>query len=448
MVLRKITARTRQSLGEPGALSIPTSDAVKHYFTGCSSVTESEADLAETIFHEMKNRELWLECDCRPEGTRPALICAAEPMTLRRMPSPPNPPHAETCCFGNRQRDEASVLPERSVPDRDLTVHGGYTDEPTPRAIGQGGGDRMRLPFISQVMFRILEATCTNRVLHDENPYERPDALNIYRRVRDLRLCGDGDQAISVQKMLVTAGTEGISIGRIKALKEQIGGYDPLAWPRGVRPQGYLMGLANGHSYNEPAERYELDMVDWRNPVFIEARPRIFAELTPSRARQPYIGIVSLAKPTRDASKVFGLRCYLQPCLSPNSWFPVDSNNERTTLKALINVRSVLPPGARMDIRKPLFDEEVHSANGPERCRPDFVLKITNSQDKEIEIAVETMGSVEDDYIDQKSRTHQIMLKKYAHLEKHDLSRSDPIVSAASTRQFEGKIIKLINSLI
>jgi hypothetical protein len=445
MVLRIIEARIRT---DRGALAVRQSDLLKNYFTGRNPVDEAEADDAEIVFQSLRARDQWLACDCQPEDSPAPLLCTASPMTLRRMPAP-NPSHAAACCFVRRKRNEASeIMPRWEAPGDDLLVHGGYGADREAQAAGQGGGgDRSRLPFISQVMFRILHDSGRNAVFHNENPVGRLDALATYKRMGNVRLCGHDDTEVKVRDMLVTASDERTSIPRIMQLKERIAEYDPSTWPGRGRPQGYMMGIATGFRYDEAAGHYELNMYGWDRSIFIDARPRIFAEATPTDARSPYICIVSYAKATRDGG-VRGLRCYLQPCFAPDSWFPVDSDKERDTMEVLLDVRSEFAGRLQIDIRKPLFDEKLDVENEIDnRFRPDFILWAKHPGRRPTPIAVETMGSNDQVYRDRKIRTHSLMLRRYRHLIKHDLSGSSSEVRSRATADFVEELSKLLSNL-
>jgi hypothetical protein len=292
-------------------------------------------------------------------------------------------------------------------------------------------------------MFRILHESGRNVVFHNEDPFGRPDAINVYNRMEKTRLCGRDDKEIKVQEMLVTASAEGPTTGHIIRLKERIDKFDPAIWPGRGRPQGYMMGVATGFRYDEKRERYELNMLGWKRPVFIDARPRIFAEVTPTHARSPYICIVSYAKAT-PRGRARGLRCYLQPCLAPDSWFPVDSSKEKATMKELLRVRSELADDIQLDIQKPLFDVEVK--DGDEvvgKCRPDFVLWVKRAG-RSKPIAIETMGSADPVYRNRKLGTHKLMRRKYRYLIEHDLSSSNAGANTVATEVFRDKLANLI----
>lgn len=423
MVLRYVEAVTKAHVADVGDSDVDS--AVKNYFADHRVLHEDDATAALHVHDTMKGHNYWLACDCEPaDGTVPFLH-AARPAQLRRSPAP-NPDHHPDCRFVNRTyADGTDVEPSRVKNDEDLAVH----DEFAVPGVGRGSGGSghtayRRLPGISRVLFKALAAAKVNKLAHGADIEAPGVATRVWDQSYQLTLCGAGAERVSLKSMLVTADSanQRTGIGRISDLKERVRGYQGT-WPSGSRPHGFMIGMMSGFQWDADHERFNLQMVGWSNPQFIQTRPNVFAEQADRLTRQPYIGVVSYALPARQANVPFGMRCFLQPCFSPESWFPVDSNFERETVRTTIEWRDQLPDGWTVDIEKPLFDELVPMPNGDNvPCRPDFILTVKRGGTFVRTIAVETMGIIGVEYEIRKRRTHPAMLKRWKWLVQHDMT--------------------------
>lgn len=118
----------------------------------------------------------------------------------------------------------------------------------------------------------------------------------------------------------------------------------------------------------------------------------------------------------------FIARVFYKPCLGDDEWFPVDSEYERKTLRALIRFKRAHPELGIQKISKPLFDQPV-GTSGTTYCKPDFVITFKRNGDaKEKTVAIETMGFADANYEARKSRTHPLMFNKYRGLIQHSFA--------------------------
>lgn len=428
MVLSLITKdRSRQR-----PLRRKTSDLLKAYYAGNATVSEGETVRAQRIFSILRNKEYYVVCDCeRPnddecpvvltllEAENSPLRVAALPGVLRAMPSNSNTPHNEQyCVFSLGSASTSFVAPSTQAPrDDNLAVFSSY---PKARQLSRGRAHQrsgtnnsFRPPSISQVLFRVIEEAKLNTF--DGTTNNRPHSLRAFLASQTLHLAAD----FSLQKALVTGNPdeEDQGVGHIIRLKQKI--TNVALWPEGTRPQGFWCGVVSGYRSNVKKKRFDVTIKGWENLQHIETRPHVFGGYIPGSVRQPYIAIFGYALPEENSDTVQGLRCFMQPCLDDDCWFPVDSDYERRTLRELIHFKSDHPELGIIKISKPLFDQQVGTSQS-KYCKPDFIVTFKRKgDDSEKEVAIETMGFADVDYEARKSRTHPLMLEKYKGLIQH-----------------------------
>jgi hypothetical protein len=422
MTLRIVDADTREIIRE---LGIELSNHIKGFFAAHVDMSEDHAEEALLIWDEMKEYGHRLACDCRP-GINPApLLVAALPDQIRRMPKTTNEEHGEKCVFLNRSgRSDPRIEPNRSpLAENNLTTHVPFADPDRERnnTKGRRDGAGGRVHGIARVLFTLLEKSFVNWIFHGERHDSRKCANKINRVADKLVMCSDRHNKIMAGEMLVTATEYGPGVKEITELRKKIANFDDNNWPKGSRPHGYMCAMINSVEKNSEEGRFELSLENWEKKQFLEVRPHVFAEGIRC-IRAPYIGVISYALPNRTSDVTYGMRCYMQPCLDEDSWFPVDSDYERHTVEAIIKWRSEFQDGWTIDIKKPLFDEMVEDDDGELRpCRPDFVLRVQRHKQLVRDVAVETMGFDTVEYEERKKRTHPLMRRRWDLLVEHDM---------------------------
>ncbi|MGM4998294.1 hypothetical protein AB8A05_06120 [Tardiphaga sp. 538_B7_N1_4] len=405
-----------------GDLDDDLGDVLVRYFAARSRMDENDAELALEVFDDMKSLEYWLICRCRRDASRRPLLGAVDPATLRRLPTPRDA-HSESCPFQQRRGHGETVVDPSRVHERNggLTIFPAFVQPRGNEAIRGGSSNRRRtLPRISNVLFQSLDAAEVNVLRHDEYPGDRDDSKRVYGAARTLPLVV-GNVPLALSEALVTL-SERDNLGKVIMLRRRLEAAE--GWPAGSRAQGYACCVVESVDFNRDRERYELIRRSSNYPLFVEARPHVFAEGIRTNRRAPFIAIVGYSKPQRHAAEVLGLRCFMQPCYDRNCWFPVDSRFERFTLETLLDWRrKTLPRNIRVDFRKPLFDSSVQVLNGQYGThRPDFVATVMILGKPPFDVAIETMGIDEADYSDRKERTHPLMLQDHGLLVQHDLT--------------------------
>lgn len=439
MTMREIERNGRNVVRE---LNHSTSDAVKRYFTTSTPIPEDVAEEALRVWDRLRERELWLECDCRPgHNPRPRLY-AAEPGQIRRFPNNgKNTPHSPDCVFSRRGSSAArEILPVREVrQDGEFAIHGAFSEPgrngSSSSATATGGKRRNSL---ASILFNICEKSEVSSLGHGLQVGPQTHAKYVDEWASVQTMCRDAITRISLGEMLVCAGGYSVGIERLKKLRETLLNIE--TWPSGGRPHGYLIGVVSDFSENKEKGWYELSFIGWKQPQRLDARPHVFAEGS-NRNRSPYLAIVSLAHPDRSSDKIHGIRCYMQPCLSETNWFPVDSGLERETVRILQEWRESLPDEVTADITKPLFDTMTDDGKA---CRPDFLLTIRLKGNFVQTIAVETMGSISIAYEESKKITHPRMRQIWKHLAIHDLT----ISSSRARMAAQADLIKALDAII
>lgn len=415
------------------------SDVVKQYFALHANMNEAEMNEALWVFDEMKSGDLRLACDCQNGLTTP-LLNAAYPSQLRRMRSP-NPKHATNCVFGNRSTAHDGIItPSRDRPliAEPLGVHGPFANPENNRG-GGGRGERngRHLPALSRVLFTLLSQAGINQVIYGEEPRSVYDQMqSIFEAAGSCTVCRDETTKVFLKEVLGTYPAFKLngewSPSHI-TLKDNLNDWDN-PWPRNSRLQGYACALIDGFEENKVAKRFEAHIHNFKHPIHLKYRPHIFAEGSSSSIRAPYIAIISFAQPTRDEERILGLRCYAQPCFDEKNLFPVDSDKERDTLRA---IETFLEdhPNISANITKPLFKLKVPGFP-EETCVPDFEIEVLDDNDDIARrVVIETMGIGSLEYEDSKSRTHPLMARRGI-LVQHDMIGSSTRLNERNTDLF------------
>lgn len=166
--------------------------------------------------------------------------------------------------------------------------------------------------------------------------------------------------------------------------------------------------------------------------------------------RQPPYWVLAIVDRDRDGNARFR-EAFAQHAFSLAQPVPLDSRYERHTLEILFGVVEwVRKRGVDVTVAKPLFDREVRQLDGPSLwCRPDFELtfrtvKAGASSRRLHRIVIETMGADEPEYLERKSRTHEVMRHRGILIE-HQVERDRrlPECDNAFFRRVAAKILTL-----
>ncbi|MGC9272157.1 hypothetical protein, partial [Acidiphilium sp.] len=184
------------------------------------------------------------------------------------------------------------------------------------------------------------------------------------------------------------------------------------------RPHGIFITAARSISEGliEPMEGISLPVIG-RLAIFgeIEGHGRI---QDGAARRPPYLVAALVARPDKDSPAAI-LRAYAHPVASRSHLLLLDSDNERLTLRNLIDLQGWLAKARNvlMTIEKPQFDLGPEfdptapdaSADARPPIIPDFVVRAKAASGAAATVIVETMGYDDDRYLDRKRMVHPLM---------------------------------------
>lgn len=410
----RLVAKT--PLGEPyrtiGMMAPEHATLLRQWWSSSDRSTSDGARRRQVgaVLAGVAEKKAWIACDCLDRNGQ----LAAEPpvlfprekegvFSLQRGTTAGRAEHATSCPFhweegelSRREReggDQARAAQKRPIGAVDFVLYK-HTEQlaaatPSGQKEAHHPGNGPRRNAIQERLFSILdEAGISAFSGADDAPDDRQRlraacaAVSLYDEV-DL-----DDIVWTSPKWLL----EGWAVNRLRKLRGESG------WPRQVPMQGFFLlsvkAIEGNRLHCEGDATIELEQ-----PV------NVFAGVAPARA--PYVALVS-AKLDESANRLRLMRGYAHPRYTDQgahrwSLCPVDSDYERQALNALLYVaKKSREQGTVVTIRKPLFD--IVPPGAEEGCRPDFLVQ-TGSRT----ICIETMGSVDPEYRDRKTRTHAIM---------------------------------------
>lgn len=381
-----------------GGARIPLPDPLKtalvQWYAGEGNRSDEEAGIM--LVQQARIGAKWIACDClgsdgEPPILTPAFLSEAETYYLRRLTGPKRAEHLPDCPFF---RDQATNrITQVRNPTTPADPPTGYFEvlRPAPEKLAQrpdgaSSDDRTRdasMPRLARLLSRLLNVSALNMTapIADE-PAER----SIVQEFRAL--------SAAAAKLEVAPGIE---LGRVlwthaQALhsRRAYAGIRQLSkrWPRGHAPQGFLAIFAPGFrgSTIYPAGADPFAVVNRVQSPSVRGNP----------VKGPFLVIVVIGE-YPEAHGYAPLRAYAQPIFSGNRLVPIESEFERTTMRALLAARPAFDrEGIDIAIEKPIFD--TLTALGA--CRPDFVLEARSRRTGEIrKLVVDALGHTDDEYL-------------------------------------------------
>ena len=375
-------------------LPAPLRTALMRWYVGEGSRHDEEAGIA--LVQQARIGAKWIACDClggdnSPPILTPAFLSEAETYYLRRLTSVKRPEHVADCPFfrdqvTNRITETRSAQTPADPPTGYFEVLRPAPEKLAQRPEDESSDDRTRsasIPRLARLLWRLLDISRLNLVppLAEEPPE---------------RAIGDEFKALTSAAAKIEIAP-GIELGRAlwthgQALhsRRAYAGIRELArrWPRGHAPQGFLTLFA-------PSFEGSTLHAAGCDPLNIANRIQS-SSIRENPIKGPYLAIVVVGE-YPEAHGYAPLRAYAQPILSGNRFIPIESEFERSVLRALLQVRhSFCLEGVDMAIEKPVFDRL--TPLGP--CRPDFVLESRSRRTGEVrQVIMEAMGGGTDEYL-------------------------------------------------
>lgn len=383
-------------------LPLPLRAALVRWYIGEGSSHDEDAGI--TLVQQARIGAKWIACDClgvdrAPPILTPAFLSEAETYYLRRLTSTKRPEHHTDCPFFRDQVTNRITETRGAQTPADPPV--GYFEvlRPAPEKLAQrpdndASDDRTRsasVPRLARLLWRLLSNAGLNiAVPYHEEPLER----TIAEEFKAL--------AAAAAKIEVAPGIE---LGRVlwthgDALhsRRAYAGIRELArrWPRGHAPQGFLTVFAKEFKGSTifPARSEPITVANRVQSPSVRANP----------IKGPYLVIIVMGE-YPEAHGYAPLRAYAQPIWSGTRFMPVESDFERSVLRAILGSRHEFARrGVDIAFEKPVFDRL--TPLGP--CRPDFVIEARSRSTGEIrQLIVEAMGGPSADYLAQKAAVHR-----------------------------------------
>lgn len=376
--------------------------------------TEGQHKKAAEILSGLRDRQHWLECQCRVDSVDP------KPLMSPRLREGQIhiwrhgvTPHAAGCPFYVEATGRDAAAPAQPGPvtawDGDwllLKAMATGTPERAPATGEQAPAARYApaVPALARLLFSILTDTGYTTVAPGD----------VVTR-RDHPAVSRGKEAYaglaSIADRQVGQGLRFRDVGCtfLPGLARHLESLASMAkrFPGGVRPQGLFLGVVNAI---ERVDNHRT-LLEWRGGK----DDRVATATVEGTVRRsgfekgtsgPFWVIAQLAQ-QRQGGPFVPVHAYAHPVLSRTVLLAVDSGLERIAAETLLRQinywASDKGPGVHVQLEKPLFPED---AGEGLYCQPDFVLWLPAGR----RIVVEVMGLEKDpDYLASKAVTHPRM---------------------------------------
>lgn len=408
-------------------LPLPLRAALVRWYIGEGSRHDEDAGI--TLVQQARIGAKWIACDClgadrAPPILTPAFLSEAETYYLRRLTSTKRPEHDAVCPFFRDQVTNRITETRGAQTPADPPV--GYFEvlRPAPEKLAQrpesdASDDRTRnasVPRLARLLWRLLSNAGLNiAVPSREEPSERTIA-DEFKALAGAAAKIEVAPGIELGRLLWTHG-DALHSKRIYA------GIRELArrWPRGHAPQGFLTVFAKEFKGSTifPAGSEPITVANRVQSPSVRANP----------VKGPYLVIVVIGQ-YPEAHGYAPLRAYAQPIYSGVRFMPVETDFERSVLRAILGSRRAFArEGVDLALEKPVFDRL--TPLGP--CRPDFLIEARSRSTGEIrQLIVQAMAEPTTEFVEQKTAALR------------SLEQIAPVLPIAPAEVEHGKIERLL----
>lgn len=346
----------------------------------------------ENYLGELREREMWLACDCRGPDEHPALFSVAKKptggFTIRSMTK--RALHADGCLHAFEPKDCSQEPPSPPrLPNEKPTKPPSFieTEQPASRGtplapfeiVGNAkAGPSVPLPPIARQLYWLA----TESGLQTQESRCQPHPV----------------KALRTYANQLPTGTKGVVLGDLLYCTPQAW-YD--AWmdksfdtclKAGLQAQAILVCPVSAVE----GQHRDIVLQQGGGRIHVSGRIAVYGGMD-LEARFPMLMIARIIK---RGDSVEASRAYLHPILSEKRWLLVDSDYERKAFEVIEQTCLQLERryGIAWSVEKPLFNWESTGA------RPDFVIRASLSG-RSVSIVVETMGSDDPEYAARKAET-------------------------------------------
>ncbi|KTD66481.1 hypothetical protein Lsan_0426 [Legionella santicrucis] len=345
------------------------------------------------MIHE---RDLWIQCDCIRIGRKPVFRInksSGGNLYLHRITSRAD--HTNTCIFKRliceSSADSSQITKPFLKKNSPFNLMGKKSEGLLKKKEGatyKNKGSGTRKTKLARVLFHLLESSGLNSVVSSTQVNSHQALVNASKYL-------ELTHGVSVADYLE------LNPKRIKfracMLKEDANFAKDC--------EKHFLSFVHVTSFDE----HSLDVV---YPDKTIQKIAIAHQVNQSSGRfsarsAPYLALILIASTAESPGFYQPVKAYVTPCYSTTSYFPVDSFYEREVMRHLYRLYfDSIKKGSPFQIVKPLFDIEVapNSSNERQFVLPDFLLK---KGDKTL--VLEVNGSVEEEYLERKQRTHSLM---------------------------------------
>lgn len=397
--------------------------ALVRWYVGGESRTDQEAGIM--LVQQARLGAKWIACDClgsdcQPPILLPVFLSEAETYYLRRLTSSGRAEHLTDCPFF---RDQATnQISQVRSPETEADPHAGYFEvlHPAPEKLAQDPAkdstdDRTRnasLPKLARLLWRLINVSGLNVIATIS---AEPDERAITSEFRKLRA--------AAARLEIAPGIElGRAFWTHAQALESKRAYACIralssTWPPGHAPQGFLTIFCQ--------ELRGATIYPAGSPPIVVANRVQSPSVRNTPVKGPFLVIILIGQ-YPEAGGLAPLRAYAQPIFSGNRFVPVESEFERSVLRALLAARrDFIREEIDIAIEKPVFD--VLTPLGA--CRPDFLLEARSRRTGKIrQLVVEAMGLRSDESRATKIARH------------HKLASIAPVVCISSDELETGRI--------
>lgn len=350
------------------------------------------------IVKDYREKQIWVACDCLdtrdgPSAAPPILLPVQHDGEFHLRRATKRSEHDSSCVFhweeGELSAPGATAGGSRERRELDFLM---YTREDATASAGgeegaNTGNGRIARNALQERMFALLADAELNTINHQPQPTAWVELDNVAKRIR---VVGD----IRLNEILwcrPDAVTKHWAVNRFRDFAKQ------QHWPEKLPIQGFV--LTSASEIDGKTIRFGTQgEITVETPVALSGR---------QNTSGPFLVMISL-RFDRQKRSVRAMRAYAHPRFSERpthewAYVPVDSDMERKALGALLWVaKKGASAGIQISIEKPLFD--ITPIGADRSCRPDFLVHYGGKT-----LVIETMGSADPEYLEQKSRTHPTM---------------------------------------
>ncbi len=362
-----------------------------------SKGTLQQQEIVKTLSEFARDRHCWFECNCEvEEGTHALMTIGLSHKNnyyLQHVNS--RGEHHESCRFKGEpgatgtSSDAVKRISKASVLK--IHVRGGLGEgDDHKENEKKSQGKATKYPRLARFLYSLLEDARLNQLSLDQ-----VDVRDTYQKLRQAAKNYKLEKNIKASELFFTyPDIEQIQVKLRASLPK---------WGES-RPYALCVAVASdivGNSLIFKYPKQQKDIVVELHGILKKSSGRL------GEGSKPYLVIFTVTDSNDDIGHFKPFNAFCVPVLSFFELVPVDSRYERMVLEKLkVRAKWWRDQKLTATVIKPLFDESVVIEGKQESCLPDIVIETPGHN-----IIFEVMGSHEDEYVERKKRTIEVMRK-------------------------------------